>query len=85
MIIPVVITAMMVPFLHLYHQDPAGRRAANNEGVKVGLGLQANNRTKVGSITMQQVEDHGGSPISNANGMTAVKSIMGTARSMGIG
>ena len=45
------------------------------------------NRTKVGSITMQQVEEIAKLklPDLNANGLeAAVKSIMGTARSMGI-
>lgn len=73
MIIPVVITAY------------ADRSFTFITKVEKGSGEP--NRTKVGSITMQQVEEIAKLklPDLNANGMeAAVKSIMGTARSMGI-
>ena len=57
------------------------------KAAKVEKGSGEPNRTKVGSITMQQVEEIAKLklPDLNANGMeAAVKSIMGTARSMGI-
>ena len=57
------------------------------KAAKVEKGSGEPNRTKVGSITMQQVEEIAKLklPDLNANNLeSAVKSIMGTARSMGI-
>ena len=76
MIIPVVITA---------YADRSFTFITKAAKVEKGSGEP--NRTKVGSITMQQVEEIAKLklPDLNANGMeAAVKSIMGTARSMGI-
>ena len=86
MIIPVVITAYADrSFTFITKTPPAAVLVM--EAAKVEKGSGEPNRTKVGSITMQQVEEIAKLklPDLNANGMeAAVKSIMGTARSMGI-
>ena len=86
MIIPVVITAYADrSFTFITKTPPAAVLVMKAAKVEKGSGEP--NRTKVGSITMQQVEEIAKLklPDLNANGMeAAVKSIMGTARSMGI-
>ena len=86
MIIPVVITVYADrSFTFITKTPPAAVLVMKAAKVEKGSGEP--NRTKVGSITMQQVEEIAKLklPDLNANGMeAAVKSIMGTARSMGI-
>ena len=86
MMIPVVITVYSDrSFTFITKTPPAAVRVMKAAKVEKGSGEP--NRTKVGSITMQQVEEIAKLklPDLNANGMeAAVKSIMGTARSMGI-
>ena len=86
LIIPVVITAYADrSFTFITKTPPAAVLVMKAAKVEKGSGEP--NRTKVGSITMQQVEEIAKLklPDLNANGMeAAVKSIMGTARSMGI-
>ena len=86
MIIPVVITAYADrSFTFITKTPPAAVLVMKAAKVEKGSGEP--NRTKVGSITMQQVEEIAKLklPDLNANGMeAAVKSIMGTASSMGI-
>lgn len=86
LIIPVVITVYADrSFTFITKTPPAA--ALVMKAAKVEKGSGEPNRTKVGSITMQQVEEIAKLklPDLNANGMeAAVKSIMGTARSMGI-
>ena len=86
MIIPVVITVYADrSFTFITKTPPAAVLVLKAAKVEKGSGEP--NRTKVGSITMQQVEEIAKLklPDLNANGMeAAVKSIMGTARSMGI-
>ena len=84
--IPVVITVYADrSFTFITKTPPAAVLVMKAAKVEKGSGEP--NRTKVGSITMQQVEEIAKLklPDLNANGMeAAVKSIMGTARSMGI-
>ena len=86
MMIPVVITVYSDrSFTFITKTPPAAVLVMKAAKVEKGSGEP--NRTKVGSITMQQVEEIAKLklPDLNANGMeAAVKSIMGTARSMGI-
>lgn len=86
LIIPVVITVYADrSFTFITKTPPAAVLVMKAAKVEKGSGEP--NRTKVGSITMQQVEEIAKLklPDLNANGMeAAVKSIMGTARSMGI-
>ena len=86
LIIPVVITVYQDrSFTFITKTPPAAVLVMKAAKVEKGSGEP--NRTKVGSITMQQVEEIAKLklPDLNANGMeAAVKSIMGTARSMGI-
>ena len=86
LIIPVVITVYSDrSFTFITKTPPAAVLVMKAAKVEKGSGEP--NRTKVGSITMQQVEEIAKLklPDLNANGMeAAVKSIMGTARSMGI-
>ena len=85
-VIPVVITVYADrSFTFITKTPPAAVLVMKAAKVEKGSGEP--NRTKVGSITMQQVEEIAKLklPDLNANGMeAAVKSIMGTARSMGI-
>lgn len=86
LIIPVVITVYADrSFTFITKTPPAAVLVMKAAKVEKGSGEP--NRTKVGSITMQQVEEIAKLklPDLNANGLeAAVKSIMGTARSMGI-
>ena len=86
LVIPVVITVYQDrTFTFITKTPPAAVLVMKAAKVEKGSGEP--NRTKVGSITMQQVEEIAKLklPDLNANGMeAAVKSIMGTARSMGI-
>ena len=86
MMIPVVITVYSDrSFTFITKTPPAAVLVMKAAKVEKGSGEP--NRTKVGSITMQQVEEIAKLklPDLNANGLeAAVKSIMGTARSMGI-
>ena len=86
LVIPVVITVYADrSFTFITKTPPAAVLVMKAAKVEKGSGEP--NRTKVGSITMQQVEEIAKLklPDLNANGMeAAVKSIMGTARSMGI-
>jgi large subunit ribosomal protein L11 len=86
MIIPVVITAYADrSFSFITKTPPASvllRKAA-----KIDKGSSEPNRTKVGVISMQQVEEIAGIKMPDLNAMdieAAKRSVMGTARSMGI-
>ena len=86
LIIPVVITVYQDRSFTFFTKTPPAAVLVM-KAAKVEKGSGEPNRTKVGSITMQQVEEIAKLklPDLNANGMeAAVKSIMGTARSMGI-
>ena len=86
MIIPVIITVYADrSFTFITKTPPAPVLLLKAAKLEKGSGEP--NRTKVGSISMQQVEEIAKLklPDLNANNMeAAVKSIMGTARSMGI-
>ena len=86
MIIPVVITAYADrSFTFITKTPPAAILVMKAAKVEKGSGEP--NRTKVGSLSMQQVEEIAKLklPDLNAKDMdAAVRSIMGTARSMGI-
>ena len=86
MVIPVVITVYHDrSFSFITKTPPAAVLLLKAAKLEKGSGEP--NRNKVGVVTMQQVEEIAKLklPDLNANGMeAAVKSIMGTARSMGI-
>ena len=86
MIIPVVITAYADrSFTFITKTPPAAVLVMKAAKVEKGSGEP--NRTKVGSISMQQVEEIAKLKLPDLNATNldaAVKSIMGTARSMGI-
>ena len=85
-IVPVEITGLRGPHLHLRHQDPAGA-LADQEGRRVEKGSGEPHKNKVGKLTREQVREIAQTKMDdlNANDIDAAEKIIaGTARSMGI-
>ena len=86
MIIPVVITIYQRSVLYLHHQDAAGAGAAQARG-EHSEGVGEPNKTKVGKMTEKQVEEIAKIKMPDLNCFdvaAAVRSVKGTARSMGV-
>ncbi|MDD6088409.1 MAG: 50S ribosomal protein L11 [Desulfovibrionaceae bacterium] len=86
MVIPVVITAFADRSFTFVTKTPPAP-VLIMKAAKVEKGSGEPNKTKVGSISMQQVEEIAKLKLPDLNAMdleAAVRSIMGTARSMGI-
>ena len=75
------------PLVRVHHQEPAGRRAAE-EGGQHRQGLAAcRTRTKVGTVTRAQMEEIAKIKMADLNASDvehAVRMVAGTARSMGL-
>ena len=74
------------PLVHLHHQDAAGFDSAQARG-GIAKGSGAPNKDKVGKVTAKQVEDIAQQKMPDLNAASvesAMKSVRGTARSMGI-
>ena len=92
MIIPVVLTVYSDrSFSFIMKTPPVSvllkKIAGLSTGKKPGSGSKEPNKTKVGKVTMAQVNDIAKQKISEMNTAShasAVKTVMGTARSMGI-
>ena len=86
MVIPVVITAFADRSFTFVTKTPPAP-VLIMKAAKVEKGSGEPNKTKVGSVTMAQVEEIAKLKLPDLNAMdleAAVRSIMGTARSMGI-
>ena len=74
------------PQLHLRHQDASGR-GSSPKAAGVAKGSGTPNKDKVGKVTEKQVREIATQKMPDLNAAsveTAIKSIKGTARSMGI-
>jgi large subunit ribosomal protein L11 len=84
--VPVVITAYVdKTFDFVYKSPPASALLLKIAGLKSGSAVP--NKNKVGKVTMTQVREIATTKLADTNAAsieTAMKSIMGTARSMGL-
>ena len=77
---------LLRPHVHVHHQDAAGGDPpAQSGGIPKGSGVP--NKTKVGKVTKKQVEEIAKTKMPDLNAASleaAVKTVEGTARSMGL-
>jgi len=86
LVLPVVITAFRGQVVHVHPEDPAGHRA-DQKALKLDKGSAKPHLDKVGKLTRAQVEEIAKTKQKDLTGAdlnAAVRTIAGTARSMGI-